>query len=37
MEYALYVLGTLGFGFICWCIGVVMGAKHAVKQIVDQL
>ena len=37
MEYALYALGTLAFGFICWCIGVRMGAVYAVKQIVDNV
>jgi hypothetical protein len=35
MELA-YFFSALGFGFICWCIGVRMGASFAVNRIVKE-
>jgi hypothetical protein len=36
MELA-YFLAMLGFGFLCFCIGVNQGAKYAVKRITEEL
>ena len=35
MELA-YALSALGFGFLCFCIGVNQGAKYAVKRIMEE-
>jgi hypothetical protein len=36
MELA-YLFSALGFGFICFCIGVNQGAKYAVKRFTEEL
>jgi hypothetical protein len=36
MELA-YLFSALGFGFLCFAVGVNMGAKYAVKRITEEL
>jgi hypothetical protein len=35
MELA-YLFSALGFGFVCFAIGVNQGAKYAVKKITEE-
>lgn len=37
MEMLPYFLSMLGFGFMCWCIGVYMGSQATVKRIVEEM
>lgn len=37
METVAYALSALGFGFLCWCVGVYMGSQATVKRIVEEM
>jgi len=37
MEMIAYGLSTLGFGFMCWCVGVYMGSQATVKRITEEM
>lgn len=36
MDTVAYALSTLVFGFVCFAIGVNMGARYAVKRITGE-
>jgi hypothetical protein len=36
METVAYALSTLGFGFVCFAVGVNMGARYAVKRLTGE-
>ena len=37
METVAYALSALGFGFLCWCVGVYMGSQAVAKRMVEEL
>ena len=37
METVAYLLSALGFGFLCWCVGVYMGSQATVKRIIEEM
>ena len=36
MDMLAYALSTLGFGFLCFCVGVNKGAHYAVKRLTEE-
>jgi hypothetical protein len=36
METVAYTLSTMVFGFVCFAIGVNMGARYAVKRLTGE-